>query len=196
MIGCELLVRLHNTACSMFPMHKGEPFGNRLTIMLGDFNQLRYIDPPFILDVRVRFFTYGSHENAFHCNKCACQRKFKHVSIELRYCVHVSFLSPVKAKSLAHGAGVASKRHKMSITQRYGAALFRSANACVMLDESNRFDPIYAPIMERCLHSKCTEDDVKLLNSRLMGAGTSRNASSCYDGRVIAFRNKAIISRF
>ena len=41
MISCNLLVRLHNTACSMFPTHKGEPFGNRVVVMLGDFNQLR-----------------------------------------------------------------------------------------------------------------------------------------------------------
>lgn len=43
MIGCKLLVRLHNTACSVFPLHKGRPFGNRVVVMLGDFNQLRYL---------------------------------------------------------------------------------------------------------------------------------------------------------
>ncbi|CAN0425209.1 unnamed protein product, partial [Pylaiella littoralis] len=41
MIGYKLLVSLHKAACSMFPLHKGKPFGNRLVVMLGDFNQLR-----------------------------------------------------------------------------------------------------------------------------------------------------------
>lgn len=41
MIGCKLLGRLHNTACFMFPLHKGKPFGNRIVVMLGDFNQLK-----------------------------------------------------------------------------------------------------------------------------------------------------------
>lgn len=41
MIGCKLLVSLHKAACAMFPLHKGKPFGNRVVVMLGDFNQLR-----------------------------------------------------------------------------------------------------------------------------------------------------------
>lgn len=42
MVGCKLLVSLHKAACSMFPLHKGKPFGNRVVVMLGDFHQLRY----------------------------------------------------------------------------------------------------------------------------------------------------------
>ncbi|CBJ33415.1 conserved unknown protein [Ectocarpus siliculosus] len=57
-----------------------------------------------------------------------------------------------------------------------------------MLDESNRFTPIYAPIMERCLRSECISDDVDLINNHVMG--TSRKADSLFDARVIAFRNK------
>ncbi|CAM9906470.1 unnamed protein product, partial [Hapterophycus canaliculatus] len=40
MIGCKLLVSLHKAAYSMFPVHKGKPFGNRVVVMLGTFNQL------------------------------------------------------------------------------------------------------------------------------------------------------------
>lgn len=78
----------------------------------------------------------------------------------------------------------------MTVTERYGSDLFRMANACVMLDESNRFSPSYAPVMERCLYSKCTEDDVKLLNTCVMGASTTRNATSAFDASIITFRNK------
>ena len=79
----------------------------------------------------------------------------------------------------------------MTVTERYGADLFRSANACVMLDESTRFTPIYAPIMERCLRSECISDDVDLINNHVMG--TSRKADSLFDARVIAFRNKVLL---
>lgn len=79
----------------------------------------------------------------------------------------------------------------MSVTERYGADLFRTANACVMLDESNHFSPTYAPIMDRCLHSNCTHDDVALINSCLMGTSSGRDASTCFDRKVITFRNKA-----
>ncbi|CAN0287346.1 unnamed protein product, partial [Scytosiphon promiscuus] len=41
MVGCTLLVSLHKAACSMFPAHKGKAFGNRIVVLLGDFNQLR-----------------------------------------------------------------------------------------------------------------------------------------------------------
>ncbi|CAB1112810.1 unnamed protein product [Ectocarpus sp. CCAP 1310/34] len=138
MISCNLLVRLHNTACSMFPLHKGQPFGNRVVVMLGDFNQLR----------------------------------------------------PIKARSLAHGTALQERRLGMTVTERYGSDLFRMANACVMLHESNRFSPSYAPVMERCLYSKCTEDDVKLLNTCVMGASTTRNATSAFDAIIVTFRNK------
>ncbi|CAB1117516.1 unnamed protein product [Ectocarpus sp. CCAP 1310/34] len=139
MISCNLLVRLHNTACSMFPLHKGQqPFGNRVVVMLGDFNQLR----------------------------------------------------PIKARSLAHLTALQERRLGMTVTERYGSDLFRMANACVMLDESNRFSPTYAPVMERCLYSKCTEDDVRLLNTCVMGASTTRNATSAFDASIITFRNK------
>eukprot|EP00752_Nemacystus_decipiens_P017326 g15522.t1 len=99
-------------------------------------------------------------------------------------------LRPIKARSLAHGTALAERRLKMTVTERYGASLFRMANACVMLDESNRFSPTYAPIMERCLHSKCNHDDVKLLNTCVMGDSASRNASTCFDASIITFRNK------
>lgn len=99
----------------------------------------------------------------------------------------------MKAKSLASGAGIAVRRRDMTITERYGAGLFRSANACVMLDESKRFTPTYAPIMQRCLRSECTSDDVNIINSRVMGASTPRNADTCFDARFIAFRNKVNI---
>lgn len=101
--------------------------------------------------------------------------------------------SPVKAKSLACGAGVAVRRLDMTVTERYGADLFRGANACVMLDKAQRFTPTYAPIMERCLLSEGTTDDVDLINSRVMGKSTTRNADTCFDARVIAFRNKVTL---
>ncbi|CAM9588155.1 unnamed protein product, partial [Ectocarpus sp. 13 AM-2016] len=75
-----------------------------------------------------------------------------------------TWTSPVRAKSLACGSGVATRRRDMTTTERYGADLFRTANACVMLDESNRFTTIYAPITERCLRQACTSDDVGLIN--------------------------------
>lgn len=118
---------------------------------------------------------------------------FLYVAFFLALLLSISF-RPIKARSLAHGTALAERRLKMTVTERYGAGLFRMVNACVMLDESNRFSPTYAPIMERCLHSKCNPDDVKLLNSCVMGASATRNASTCFDASIITFRNKVHIS--
>ncbi|CAM9426660.1 unnamed protein product [Laminaria digitata] len=139
MVGCNLLVDLHKAACSMFPSHKEKPFGNRILLMFGDFNQL----------------------------------------------------SPVKAASLACGSGKASSRRGMTLTQQYGADLFRQSNAAVLLDEdNNRFSKVYAPIMDRLLLGEGTLEDVALLNTRVLDGSDNFCASRCYGGRVIAFRNR------
>ena len=64
-------------------------------------------------------------------------------------------------------------------------------NACVILDqESNRFSPTYAPLMDRLLLAKTTYSDVKLFNERVLDGSSGLHANDCYDGCVIAFRNK------
>ena len=65
-------------------------------------------------------------------------------------------------------------------------------NACVILDEgSNRFSPTYVPLMDKLLLAKTTYNNVKLFNERVLDGLSGLHANDCYDGRVIAFRNKA-----
>ena len=83
------------------------------------------------------------------------------------------------------------KRKKLPSLIKYGVDLFRMVNACVILDQgSNRFSPTYAPLMDRLLLAKTTYNDVKLFNKRVLDGSSGLHANDCYDGRVIAFRNK------
>lgn len=100
--------------------------------------------------------------------------------------------SPVQATSLACGAGIVKNRRNMYVTQGYGADLFRAANASIIFDESsNRFSPTYAPLMNRLLQGAGTHD-VRLFNTRVLDGSPGVYAENCYDGRVIAFRNKVL----
>lgn len=106
-------------------------------------------------------------------------------------------LEPVGAKSVSYGATNTTLLAALTDTQRSGRSNFMAGNASVVLDETNnRFDPTYAPIMDRLLHGECTLDDLAKINARVIGGPVhllngSLGMTDCWQAQTITFRNKA-----
>ena len=103
------------------------------------------------------------------------------------------------ANSVSYGATNSALLDKLTNTQRVGRANFWSANASVVLNETNnRFSPTYAPIMDRLLRGECTTADLNSINARVLnspvrlqdGSMGKLNMKDCWNAQTITFRNK------
>lgn len=99
------------------------------------------------------------------------------------------------------GADDASLLSDLTQIERAGHTNFWSANAGVVLDETNnRFSPTYAPIMERLLKGACTTEDLAAINSRVLntpilrpdGTRDTLGMKDCWMAQTITFRNKVM----
>lgn len=104
-----------------------------------------------------------------------------------------SQLKPVGGKSLAYGfaiGGPTADPSSIDMRSIGGQALFLDMTHWVLLNgENNRFIGVYKDIMERVRLGRGTDRDVSLLNSRVVGNGTS-SGEDCAESTFIVFRNK------
>ena len=107
--------------------------------------------------------------------------------------------------SVSYGADDPTLLEKLTNTQRVGRSNYFSANASVLLDETNnRFSPTYAPIMDRLLRGECTIADLHAINSRVLNSPVRLQDGSigkltmkdCWMAQTITFRNKVKFFQF